>query len=187
MSAEFAILDWMQGLHNDFLDRVMIVITGLGNGGVLWIVMAAILLIIPRTRPVGLAVALALILDLITCNLILKPLVARTRPCDINTFIELLIERPLDYSFPSGHTAASFAAVSALFFFGSRLWIPAAVLACLIAFSRLYHYVHFPTDVVGGMILGVAVGALAVYAVKRMYKMDRGERLSRRGGGGVKK
>ena len=182
MSIEFAILDWLQTIHSEVLDRIMIFITTLGNAGAVWIALAIALIIIPKTRPVGFAVALALILDLITCNMITKPMVARTRPYEIIEAIELLIEKPGDYSFPSGHSAASFAAISALFFSGSKLWIPACILGVLIAFSRLYLYVHFPTDVLGGIVLGIAVGALAVYIVKRFYKMGAGERLSAKGG-----
>ena len=100
-------------------------------------------------------------MDALLCNLILKPLVARIRPYDVNTAVQLLVSKPVDYSFPSGHTAASFASVVALFMAGERkLWKPALVLAVLIAFSRLYLYVHYPTDVLGGLILGLIAGYL---------------------------
>ena len=93
----------------------------------------------------------ALILDGIFCNLLLKNLVRRIRPCDINDAIRLLIPYPSDYSFPSGHTAVSFAAASALYFAGEKyLWKAALVLAAFIAFSRMYLYVHYPTDILGG-------------------------------------
>lgn len=95
------------------------------------------------------------------CNVILKPLVARIRPYDVNTAVQLLVSKPVDYSFPTGHTAASFASVVALFMAGERkLWKTALVLAVLIAFSRLYLYVHYPTDVLGGLILGLIAGYL---------------------------
>lgn len=184
MMIEFAILDWLQTLHSGVLDKIMIFITTLGNSGAVWIALAAVLLIIPKTRPVGVAVALALILDLITCNLMIKPLVARTRPYEINTAVELLINKPHDYSFPSGHSAASFAAASAMFFAGTkpRLWVPAVVLGALIAFSRLYLYVHFPTDVLGGIVLGIALGAVSVFIIKKFYHVGHGERLADKGG-----
>ena len=102
--------------------------------------------------------------------MILKPLVARARPCTVNPAIELLVEVPTDYSFPSGHTAASFAAVFALYFSGSPLWKPAAVLAGTIAFSRMYLYVHWPSDILGGILLGFVVGWLGVKAVRLTEK-----------------
>lgn len=107
-------------------------------------------------------VTIALALDVLTCNVILKPLIARTRPYDINTAIDLLIAAPKDFSFPSGHTASSFAAAAALWFGGKKkLAVPALALAVLIAFSRMYFYVHYPTDVLCGAILGMLCGYMA--------------------------
>lgn len=110
--------------------------------------------------------AAALIADAILCNGILKPLVGRIRPCDINTSIQLLIARPVDFSFPSGHTAASFAAAAALYFSDEKgLWKPVLVLACLIAFSRLYLYVHYPTNIIGGVLVGSFAGYLGYQVI----------------------
>ena len=106
--------------------------------------------------------AAALIIDLLLCNVLLKNFVARTRPYDVNTGIQLLVAKLRDYSFPSGHTAASFASAAALYFAGEKkLWKPALVLACLIAVSRLYLYVHYPTDVLAGILLGLIVSVAA--------------------------
>lgn len=125
----------------------------------IWILLAAVLLIIPRTRKSGLIMAAALCVDLVLCNSIMKPAFARIRPFDVNTAVSLLVARPGDFSFPSGHTAASFTAVAALYFAGKgKLWKPALLLAVLIAFSRLYLYVHYPTDILGGMAVGVIAG-----------------------------
>lgn len=110
----------------------------------------------------------ALCVDLVLCNGILKNLFGRIRPCDVNTQIQLLIARPHDFSFPSGHTAASFTAVAALYFSGKkRLLKPAMALACLIAFSRLYLYVHYPTDILGEILVGVAAGYIGYVIVGR--------------------
>ena len=150
-------------------DAVMCFITKLGNVGMIWIVLAVILLLIPKTRKTGIIILAALCIDLVVCNGILKNLFARIRPCDVNTHIQLLIARPDDFSFPSGHTAASFAAVAALYFSGERkLWKPALVLACLIAFSRLYLYVHYPTDILGGILVGIAAGYIG-YAMNQKW------------------
>ena len=129
-------------------------------------ILAAVLLR-KRDRWVGVSVALALVLDLVCCNLILKPLVDRVRPFAVNTAVELLTAPPLDASFPSGHTAASFAAVFALKASGSRLWKPALVLAAAIAFSRLYLYVHWPSDVLFGAVLGTALGYAGAWLAGR--------------------
>ena len=101
--------------------------------------------------------ACGLALDLLFCNLALKPLIGRVRPFAVNPTVSLLIPPPVDASFPSGHTAASFASVAALKTANSRLWKPALALAVVIALSRLYLYAHWPTDILGG----AAVGALA--------------------------
>lgn len=179
-TAELSILDWIQqNLRCGFLDAVMPYITKLGDAGIFWIITAVVLLIIKRTRPLGFAMAIALVFDVILCNGILKPLIARTRPYDINTAVQLIVARPTDYSFPSGHTAASFAAASSLWFSKSKLWIPATVLAVLIAFSRLYLYVHFPTDVLGGVFIGVLCGLAGCIAARKLTAAYEKRKLSK--------
>ena len=120
MGIEFQILDALQKIHTPILDKCMAAITSLGNAGIIWIILAAVLLIYPKTRKTGIIVAAALIVDLILCNVILKNLIARTRPYDINTAVQIIIAKPHDYSFPSGHTAASFASVAALYLAGAK-------------------------------------------------------------------
>lgn len=164
---DFFILDWIQThLRCGFLDAVMPKITALGEAGIVWIVLAVVLLAIPKTRKLGAAIAVALILDLLLCNILIKPLVHRPRPFHLRPEIKLLIAPPGEFSFPSGHTAASFAAAGALLFSKSRGWIPAMLLALAIGLSRLYLYVHFPTDVLGGILLGLFCGAAGVFCVK---------------------
>lgn len=184
MGIEFKILDLLQNIRTLVGDAVMCFITRLGDAGMVWVLLAFILLVIPKTRkshkgiPVwpfgsdtrksGIVLMAALCVDLVLCNGILKNLFARIRPCDINTQVQLLIARPDDFSFPSGHTAASFTVVAALYFSGEKkLWKPALMLACLIAFSRLYLYVHYPTDIIGGILVGIAAGYIGYIAVNR--------------------
>lgn len=161
MNIELSILDWIQTLHTPFLDKIMVFITRLGDAGIIWILLSIVLLLIPKTRKSGAVMVAALVVDVLLCNIVLKNLVARTRPYDVNTCVHLLVAKLHDYSFPSGHTAASFASVTALYLAGEKkLWKFALVLACLIAISRLYLYVHYPTDVLGGILFGVISGYL---------------------------
>lgn len=164
---ELTVLNWIQTLRTGWLDSVMVFVSGLCDHGEVWIVLAAVLLLFPKTRRAGLTVALALLLDLIVCNGILKPLVGRVRPCVVDPAVELLVACPTDASFPSGHTASSFAAVGALRAAGSRLWLPGLALAVLIAVSRLYLYVHWPTDVLFGALLGWGLGYLARWLLRK--------------------
>lgn len=174
---ELRFLDFLQTLHTPLLDKILAFITSLGNAGIIWIVLAVVLLILPKTRKTGIIVAAALLADLVLCNLILKNLVSRVRPYDVNTAIAILIKKPLDFSFPSGHTAASFAAMTALFLAKmKKAWIAALVLAVLIAFSRLYFYVHYPTDVLGGAVVGILSGIIG-YAI--VEKIDKRRKVAR--------
>lgn len=172
MGIEFRILDWIQSIRTPMGDVLMPFISRLGNAGFIWILLSVILLFIPKTRKSGMVLAMALCLDVILCNVILKNVFCRIRPCDVNTSIQLLVARPDDFSFPSGHTAASFAAVSALFFAGEkRLWKPVLVLAILIAFSRMYLYVHYPTDILGGIVVGITAGCIGYRLVGELKRL----------------
>ena len=147
---ELTILNWIQAhLRCGVLDAVMVPVSRICDHGEVWILLAAILLAIPKTRKLGACVACGLVLDLLFCNLALKPLIGRMRPFAVSPGVSLLIPPPTDASFPSGHTAASFASVAALKTANSRLWKPALALAVVIALSRLYLYAHWPTDILG--------------------------------------
>ena len=171
---ELQILDALQTIHTPVLDAMMCGITRLGDAGIFWILLCIVLLVLPKTRKSGVILMAALLVDLVICNGILKPLVHRIRPFDVRTGIELLVKRPTDFSFPSGHTAASFASVMALYLAGEKkIWISSLGLAVLIAFSRLYLYVHYPTDVLGGVVAGLAAGALGYWLVKKVSELKK--------------
>ena len=160
LSFDLPILDWIQAnLQSGFMDKFMPFITIFGDAGIFWMVVAAVLFLIPKTRKTGLGMAIAMMIGLIVCNITLKPLVARIRPYDLQLqefgiTIQLLGDKMHDFSFPSGHTIASFEAAVVMLRNSKKLGIPAMILAILISFSRLYLYVHYPTDVIASVILG---------------------------------
>lgn len=167
---EFDILYFLQELHSPLLDRLMVGISFLGNAGWFWIALTVLFLCLPRYRRCGIVMAAALILDLLICNIGIKNLAARPRPCWLDPSVELLISSPKDFSFPSGHSAASFAAAVSVFLCHRKEGVAAFVLAALIAFSRLYLFVHFPTDVLAGSLVGAACAGMAYLAVDRVEK-----------------
>lgn len=171
---EIKILDWIQTLRTPILDQVMRFITSLGNAGIIWIALAIILLVIPKTRKTGSIVTASLVINIIVVNLILKNVFARVRPFDVNTAVQLLVSRPTDYSFPSGHTSMAVTVVMALFLARSKkLAWPALVLAVLIAFSRMYLYVHYPTDILGGVVVGILCGLMGKWFINYIEKKKK--------------
>ena len=150
MPFEFAFLDWLYQFRNPVMNTISIFFDYAGAHGEIWIAFTLLLLLFRRTRKAGFAMAVALVLYMAAGHFFLKPLFARPRPCDLNTSITMLVARPHGHSFPSGHTASGVAAAYALWLQNRKLGAPALVLAAFIAFTRLYLYVHFPTDVLGG-------------------------------------
>lgn len=172
---EFAVLDWLQTVHTPVLDAFFKTITHLGDKGLFFIVLGVILVCIPRTRSLGAGMLAALVLGALICNVTLKPLIARARPCWINDTVQLLVAAPKDFSFPSGHSFCSFAAATAVFLHHKKWGVAMYVVAVLIAVSRLYLYVHFPTDVLVGAVIGICVGILGVQLVK-MWEAARAKK-----------
>ena len=169
-SVDLQILDFIrENLWCGFLDAVMPAITFLGDAGWFWIAMAIVMLFFKRTRKTALMMGAALIFGLLICNLILKPAVARIRPYELVEGINLLIGKQSDFSFPSGHTAASFEAATVLMIRDKRFGIPALILASVIAFSRMYLYVHYPTDILGGIVVGVLCGVMGYLLVRYLW------------------
>jgi len=172
MNFEFTILDFIQNhMRSGFMDVFMKTITKTDDSGGIWLVLAVLLIISARYRKTGLTVILALGIEILLCGKILKPLIGRVRPCDINTGIQLLIGNPGGYSFPSGHAASSFTAVSVLYSDRFRWRRCFLVLAILISFSRIYLYVHFATDVIAGAILGFAIGKFSCAMMEKVIRM----------------
>ena len=170
VSFDLPILDWIAAnLWCPVLDTVMPIITMFGDGGIFWIAISVILMFTKKYRKTGLGMAFALAMGLLVCNIILKPGVARIRPYDFQLKyfareIPLIAGGMHDFSFPSGHTIASFEACTALMLGNKKFGIPATALAIAVAFSRLYLYLHYPTDVITSMVLGILFG-IAGYAL----------------------
>ena len=170
MPFEFAFLDWLYQFRNPVMNAISIFFDYAGAHGEIWIAFTLLLLLFRRTRKAGFAMAVALVLYMAAGHFFLKPLFARPRPCDINTTITMLVARPHGHSFPSGHTASGFAAAFALYRQLPKPGTAALILAAFIAFTRLYLYVHFPTDILGGVVLGLALGAAASLLADRLLK-----------------
>lgn len=153
------------------LDNFFPYITHLGTAGSFWILLTAVLMCFKKTRRAAVCSAIALLGSLILNNMILKPLVGRVRPYEVIEGLKLIGKRATDPSFPSGHTAASIASAVALCrFLKKRYSIPLLALALLIGFSRLYIGIHYPTDVLAGLLDGIALGIGGILIENVMYK-----------------
>ena len=180
VSFDLPILDWIQAnMRSDFMDVVMPIITKFGDEGIFWIACAILLMFTKKHFKTGLGMGFAMMIGLLICNVTLKPLIGRIRPYDfqlqnMNTEIQLLIGAMHDFSFPSGHTIASFEACTVLMLNSWKLGIPATILAILIAFSRLYLYVHYPTDVLFSVVAGSLFGLIG-NALAQKIRVKRGK------------
>ena len=152
-TVDFLILDLIQNkLRCKFLDSLMIKCSSLGDGGIIWIAISFLLICYKKYRQAGVLILVVLIMGVLIGNCLLKNIICRPRPCWINRAVSLLIPIPYDYSFPS-----SFIAAAVLLHTDIMFAYPAFLLASVIAFSRLYLYVHYPYDIIGGIALGTII------------------------------
>lgn len=167
-----AILLWIQThVRAAFATPVVTFITHLGDHGLFWILLALALTAFRRTRRVGLTCVLSMLLGLIITNLAIKNLVARVRPYELIQDLELIIERQHDFSFPSGHASNAFACAWVIFRLAPKKYgVPALALAILIALSRIYVGVHYPTDILGGAAIGILCACAALWLARRLEK-----------------
>lgn len=146
-------------LRNAVCDVFFKNITHLGDAGIFWILLTVAMLCFKQTRKAGIYSACALILSLIVNNIILKNLVGRVRPYELVEGLQCIVGPAHDASFPSGHTGASFASAVAIYKqIPKKFAVFFIVLASLIAISRLYVGIHYPTDVLGGLVTGIGIG-----------------------------
>ena len=175
------ILDWIAtNLRNPVLDVLMPFITLFGDAGIFWIACALVCIIIPKTRKMGLSMGAALLIGVLLCNVTLKPIIQRPRPYVFLDYISMyLTDGESDFSFPSGHTIASFEACTVMLLGSKKLGIPATLLAILIAFSRMYLYVHYPTDVIASVILGTLFGIIGYLVTHKLRFSTKGKYLKK--------
>ena len=169
----FILLYIKDTMHGPIMDKVMVISTYLGNGGAIWIIIIALLMINKKYRKIGYIALAALILSTILGEDILKHVVRRIRPSADIPAVNLLIAKPLSYSFPSGHTTSSFAVAGVLARYFKDYAYEFFSLASLIAFSRLYLYVHYPTDVLGGMVLGFICSGIIIYVFDKVSYINQ--------------
>lgn len=159
-------------MHNLILDKVMVMITSLGDNGVIWIIIACLLIASKKYRNVGLMTLGALLLSSILGDVVLKNIFHRIRPSAAIPSAQLLIAKPMSYSFPSGHAASSFAAAGVLSRYLKNYSLGTFAIACLIAFSRIYLFVHYPTDVLAGIVLGLLCSRIIVSIFNKIRDID---------------
>ena len=169
-SFEFEILKGIQSFFGcSFMDLIMPKVSSIGNMGYIWIIMGFLMLCLKKYRRTGIILLTGLFLGVLIGNAFLKNVIARPRPCWIADSFPLLIANPIDFSFPSGHTLSSFISAFVIYNGNKKLGAMAFALALLIAFSRMYLFVHFPTDILAGIILAFAITRLMFLAADKTF------------------
>lgn len=175
---EIGILNFIRETFScKFFDYFFVAITSLSDKGIFWIVLAIVLLCFKKTRKTGICLAVVLIIGEILGNQILKKVFARPRPYTVNPNVTLIVDKLSSFSFPSGHSRCAIEC-SVVIYANNKKWgIAAIALAVLTCFSRMYLYVHYPTDVLAGAALGVIDGLLAMVIVKKIYEYINNRKL----------
>ena len=173
-SFDFHIMSFIQeNLHNAFTDFMFPYITYLGQAGAIWLIVSFALLFKKEYRLCGIMILFALLITFISGELIIKNVVMRPRPyMDYPNYTALLVPKLNSFSFPSGHSASSFTAATVLFYFSRKIGIAALLLAFLISFSRIFLFMHYPSDVLVGIILGISFALITILLQKRLAKRN---------------
>lgn len=170
---DYVILNLIQKyMRSSVMDSLMSAITALGDYGIIWIIVSAFFLFNKRRRKYGYLLLLSLLFSYILVEFVLKDAFGRLRPFIVNEEINLLIQAPGGFSFPSGHTCTAFAAAFVIAKAEKRLTIAGYLLAFAIAFSRIYLYVHHPSDILAGAILGTAISWLLCLIFRRFLTAE---------------
>ena len=167
---ELKFLHFLQSIHNPILDSIMLFFTNSGN---IIMILILISIVYPKTRRIGIQMYLALFISILIVNCGMKPFITRCRPCWLEPGVKMLIELPQSHSFPSGHSSTFFAMATAVFLSNKRFGIPTLAVASIVAFSRLYLFAHWPTDVMGGIFTGVLSGVLSFLIIDALINIFR--------------
>lgn len=167
---ELNILHAIQQIHNPVLDTIMVSVFNkmVGSLGQMWIVVGIVLLLIPKTRKCGAAVLLSYAVSYLIGNEWLKDLIARPRPCAVDDTVTLIVKKSSSFSCPSVHTYLAFSSAMAIFYYFKKAGIATFVFAALVGFSRLYFFVHYPTDVLFGAVLGIVTAFVVCTVLEKL-------------------
>lgn len=178
---ELSMLHALQSLHNPVLDQIMITVfnTLVGSLGQLWIVVGLVLLVIPKTRKCGAAVLLSYLVSFLIGNEWLKDLIARPRPCAVDETVQLIVKKPSSFSCPSVHTYLAFSSATAIFHYYKKAGIAVLVFAALVGFSRMYFFVHYPTDVLFGAVLGIVTALVVCALMDKLLQRIRNQKMQK--------
>lgn len=163
------ILFWIQdAIRNDVLDIIIPFYTSLGEDGIIWIALGIVLLIPKKYRKTGIMVLATLLVMLVVNNIVLKNLIARSRPCWTYPEMVQLVHNPSSYSFPSGHTTSAFAVAFTVLSQHKKLGKVLIIMSAIMAFTRLYVFVHYPTDIYGGILVAAAITTFVCFMEKKI-------------------
>ena len=169
MNWEINFLNEIGKIHNSILNPIMKIMSYLGSGGIVFIILGAVFLLNKKQRKMGITILIALALCGVFGNLLIKPMVGRIRPY-IRYNIPIIVPPPMGASFPSGHTYSAFATAMSSWYYNRKLSAFLFGFAVLMGFSRMYLYVHYPTDVLAGALLGAVLAAVSYKIVNKLYK-----------------
>lgn len=173
------ILIWIQeNIRVPILTDVLKIITSWGNAGIIWILFTIFLLLFAKYRKCGLACLISLLCGLVITNIFLKNAVHRIRPYEVVEGLRILIEKQVDWSFPSGHATSSIAAAMVMFWMlPKKIGVSALALALVICFSRLYVGVHYPSDVLVGILIGLFCAWIGRISTEKIYQVKKERRM----------
>lgn len=170
MEWEADVLFWIHDvLSCGFMDALMAFVSNLCTGNLIWFLLVAILTYRKDTRYIGITLALALVISIVLCNGILKPCIDRTRPY-VEYGIQIIVHDADGHSFPSGHTTGVTVVTTTLLIHLRKWGYVMIPFAATVMLSRMYLFMHYPTDIIGGIVVGTASVILAYVIMTHMCR-----------------